>query len=155
MSLSDIFTVDRIKVNLASTNKLDLFNELVEFLEDGEVIAEGDRVLEALKQRENMMNTLVAPHIALPHASMWHFKKTVGAFGISREGIDYGAPAEEPVHVVMLLIDDRYEANSHLSLLKQTARLIGTPNFYSKIMACDDSPQVYDLIVEMEGLQRI
>lgn len=155
MLLSDIFAVDHIKADLASTNKLELFGELVDFLEDIGAITENERIVSALKQRENVMNTLVAPHIALPHASLWHFKKTVGVFGISREGIDYGAADKEPVHVVMLLIDDRYEADKHLSLLKKTARLIGTPNFYNKIMACEDPRTVYDLIVEMEGLQGI
>ncbi len=155
MLLSDIFAVDRIKVNLASKNKTELFGELVEVLEESGAITEPDRVMTALLKRENLMSTLVAPHIALPHASLWLFKKTVGVFGISREGIDYGTEDAEPVHVVMLLIDDRYEANNHLSLLKKTARLIGTPNFYSRIMACDDARKVYDLIVEMEELQRI
>lgn len=153
MQLSDLFAVDRIKVNLESQNKKELFTELIDFLEDLGAITETERVMNALTQRENVMNTLVSPHIALPHASMWFFKKTVGAFGISREGIDYGAP--EPVHIVMLLIDDRYDATNHLALLKQTARLIDTPNFYGKIMACDEAHEVFDLIVEMEELQRI
>lgn len=155
MLLSDIFAVDRIKVNLVSKNKKELFDELVEFLEDTGAITEPDRVMSALKQRESVMNTVVAPHIALPHASLWLFKKTVGVFGISHEGIDYGTEDEKPVHVVMMLIDDRYESDNHLTLLKKTARLIDTPNFYPKIMACEDPQRVYELIVELEELQRI
>lgn len=155
MLLSDIFVVDRIKVNLASKNKKELFIELVDFLEDTGAITEPERVMSALRQRESVMNTVVAPHIALPHASLWLFKRTVGVFGISQEGIDYGTDDGKPVHVVMLLIDDRYEADNHLALLKKTARLIDSPNFYGKIMACKDQQQVYELIVAMEELQRI
>jgi mannitol/fructose-specific phosphotransferase system IIA component (Ntr-type) len=155
MLLSEIFAVDRIKVDLMSKTKVELFHELIELLEENGAITDADRVMKALWQRESVMNTLVAPHIALPHASVWLFKKTVGAFGISHEGIDYGTPNEKPVNIVMLLIDDRYEADKHLAILKKTARLIGSPNFYSKIMACDDPRQVYELIVEMEELQRL
>lgn len=155
MLLSDIFAVDRIKVNLVSRTKSELFVEMVDFLEESGAISEPDRVMEALQQRENVMNTVAAPHVALPHASMWLFKKTVGAFGISHEGIDYEAEDKQPVHIVMMLIDDRYEANNHMTLLKKTARLINAPNFYTKIMACEDPQQVYDLIVDLEELQRI
>jgi len=101
------------------------------------------------------MNTVAAFHVALPYVSMWLFKKTVGAFGISHEGVDYETDDKQPVHIVMMLIDDRYEADNHVTLLKKTARLIDTPNFYGKIMACESPQEVYDLIVEMEELQRI
>lgn len=153
--LSDLFSLDRIKVELTSTNKEDLFVELVEFLEESGAITDTDRVLDALKQRESVMSTRVAPHIALPHASMWLFKKTVAVFGISHAGIHYDSEEEEPVHIVMLLIDDRYEANKHLALIQKTARLVGSPNFYGKIMACENAEQVHDLIVEMEKRQQI
>lgn len=155
MLLSDIFTVDRIKVDLASKTKPELFHELTEFLEETGAVTDPERVMNALWQRESVMNTRVAPSIALPHASLWLFKKTIGAFGISKEGIDYGGPGDEPVHIVMLLIDDRYDADRHLTLLKQTARLVGSPNFHGKIMACEDPQEVYDLVVEMEELQRL
>jgi mannitol/fructose-specific phosphotransferase system IIA component (Ntr-type) len=155
MLLSEIFTVDRIVVDLASKTKTELFHELVSFLDVSGAISDADRVMDALWQRESVMSTLVAPNIALPHASLWLFKKTVGVFGISREGIDYGAPDGKPVRVVMLLIDDRYEADKHLTILKKTARLVGTPNFLSKIMDCTDPRDVYDLIVQMEDLQRL
>lgn len=155
MLLSDIFAVDRIKVNLTSRTKRELFVEMVDFLEESGAISEPDRVMEALQQRENVMNTVAAPHVALPHASMWLFKKTVGAFGISHEGIDYDTEDKQQVHIVMMLIDDRYEANNHMTLLQKTARLINTPNFYTKIMACETPQQIYDLIVELEELQRI
>jgi len=118
-------------------------------------ISDADRVMDALWQRESVMSTLVAPNIALPHASLWLFKKTVGAFGISQNGIDYGSPDGKPVHLVMMLIDDRYEADKHLSILKKTARMVGSPNFLSKIMGCTDPREIYDLIVQMEELQRL
>ena len=155
MLLSDIFAVDRIKVNLVSRTKSELFVEMVDFLEETGAISEPERVMEALQQRESVMNTVAAFHVALPYVSMWLFKKTVGAFGISHEGVDYETDDKQPVHIVMMLIDDRYEADNHVTLLKKTARLIDTPNFYGKIMACESPQEVYDLIVEMEELQRI
>jgi len=155
MLLSEIFSAENIKVDLASKTKPELFHELVNFLVSNGSISDADRVMDALWQRESVMSTLVAPNIALPHASLWLFKKTVGAFGISQNGIDYGSPDGKPVHLVMMLIDDRYEADKHLSILKKTARMVGSPNFLSKIMGCTDPREIYDLIVQMEELQRL
>ncbi|HUX11805.1 MAG TPA: PTS sugar transporter subunit IIA [Spirochaetia bacterium] len=155
MLLSEIFTVDRIKVDLASKTKTELFHELVSFLEESGAISDANRVMDALWQRESVMSTLVAPNIALPHASLWLFKQTVGAFGVSKQGIDYGAPDGKPVHLVMLLIDDRYESDKHLAILKKSARLVGSPNFLSKILSCNQPQDVFDLIIQMEEMQRI
>ena len=155
MLLSEIFSLDRIKVDLASRTKTELFHELVNFLAGSGAISDPNRIMDALWQRESVMSTLVAPNIALPHASLWLFKRTVGAFGISKEGIDYGAPDGKPVHIVMLLIDDRYDADKHLAILKKSARLVGSPNFLSKILSYDQPEDVFELIRQMEEMQRL
>ncbi|WP_455381950.1 PTS sugar transporter subunit IIA [Salinispira pacifica] len=155
MLLSEIFSLDHIKIDLTSRTKTELFHEMVNFLADSDAISEPDRVMDALWQRESVMSTLVAPHIALPHASLWLFKRTVGAIGISKTGIDYGAPDGKPVHVAMLLIDDRYDSDKHLAILRKSARLVGSPNFLSKIMNCTQPQDVFDLIVQMEEMQRL
>ena len=68
MLLSEIFSVDRIKVDLASKTKTELFHEMVSFLADTGAISDPNRIMDALWQRESVMSTLVAPNIALPQA---------------------------------------------------------------------------------------
>ncbi len=155
MLLSEIFSVGNIKVDLVSRTKGELFDELVGVLAANGSITDVDKVMAALWQRESVMSTLVSPDIALPHASLWLFKKTVGVFGISKAGIDYGAPDGKPVHLVMMLIDDRYEADKHLEILKKTARLVRSPNFIGKIMTCTDPNEIHKLIVEIEEILRL
>ncbi len=154
MDLSELFSVDRIKVDLKSTSKVDVFHEMVNFLVASGALSDGDTVVNALLQRESVMSTLVAPNIALPHASMWLFKRTVGAFGISRNGIVYDSPSAKRVHVVMMLIDDRYDTDRHLALLILTAKLVSSPNFLGKILKCSKPEEVREHILELERLQR-
>lgn len=157
MVLSEVFRVQNIKPDLVSVNKEELFTELTEFLAEREEMDDKakDRVLVALWTREQMLGTVIAPHIALPHASLRGQKKTLGIFGISKQGIDYGSADGKPVHIVMMLIDDRYETKKHLKMLQQTAELIGSPNFYSKIMACTTQREVHAIITEIEEMQRV
>lgn len=154
MELSEIFKPTNIKIDLTSKTKQELFDELVDFLASREEIANVDDVREALWARERMLNTLIAPSIALPHASLRKQTKALGVFGISKEGIDYGDKGEGRVHIVMMLIDNRFETKKHLRALRSAATLIGSPNFLTKIMRCETPSQVYEVIVEVEEMQR-
>ena len=39
-----------------------------------------------------MLNTRIAPGIAIPHTQVKHIKKTMGIMGIAKNGIDYELP---------------------------------------------------------------
>jgi len=157
MVLSEVFKMQNVVPDLKSSHKDELFAELVDFLAVREVLDERarDRVLVALHTREEMLSTVIAPFIALPHASLRGQRQTLGVFGVSRRGIDYGSLDGKPVHIVMMLVDDRYETKKHLKMLQKAAELIGSPNFYSKIMACTTADEIYNIITEIEDMQRV
>ena len=157
MVLSEVYRVQNIKPDLASATKEDLFGELADFLAEREGLDDKakDKILAALWTREQMLSTVIAPHIALPHASLRGQKRTLGVFAVSKNGIDYGSLDGKPVHIVMLLIDDRYETRKHLKTLQKAAELIGSPNFYSKIMSCATPAEVHAIITEIEEMQTV
>ncbi len=155
MVLSEVYRVENIVPNLASKTKDELFDELVDFLAARRYKLDRDKVLVALRTREQMLSTAVAPHIALPHASLRGQKETIGVFGISKGGIEYGSHDGNLVHVVMMLVDDRLETKLHLGFLRQAAELVGSPDFYAKIMACSSAGEIFKVIVEVERMQRV
>ena len=155
MELSEIFKQTNITVDLTSRTKEELFEELIDFLASRKELEETEEVREALWERERMLNTVVAPAIALPHASLRRQTEGIGVFGVSHQGIDYGDTEGEPVHIVMLLIDNRFETKKHLRALRSAAALIGSPNFYTKIMRCTTPGEVHEVIVEVEEMQRV
>ncbi len=157
MVLSEVFKVQNIMPDLKSANKDELFGELVDFLAEREDLDSRarDRILVALNTREEMLSTVIAPHIALPHASLRGQRRTLGILGISRLGIDYGSLDGRPVHIVMMLVDDRYETKRHLKMLQKAAELIGSPNFYSKMMGCKNAEEIFRIITEIEDMQRV
>ncbi|HUX22183.1 MAG TPA: PTS sugar transporter subunit IIA [Spirochaetia bacterium] len=155
MELSEIFMPSHIKIDLSSKNKEELFDELVSFLAVNETGMNVDEVTQALWARERMLNTVIAPSIALPHASLRKQQEPIGVFGLSREGIDYGDSEGKRVHIVMMLIDNRFESKRHLKTLRSAALLIGSPNFYSKVMRCSTADEVHEVILEVEEMQRV
>lgn len=157
MVLSEVFRVQNIAPDLKSSHREELLVELVDFLAAHEGFDERAkaRILEGIRSREEMLSTIITPSIALPHASLRGQRETLGAFGVSRQGVDWGSPAGKPVHIVMLLVDDRYETRKHLKMLQKAAELIGSPNFYSKIMGCKTAEEIFGIITEIEEMQRV
>lgn len=150
MLLSELFTVEHIATELTSRTKSEIFQEMAEMLTNGQAGKDSNAVVDALFQRESVMNTQIAPHVALPHASLWNFGRTVGALGISRRGVDYGSQDGKPVHVVLMLLDDRYDADQHLSVIKSAGRFASSPNFVGQMLSCENASDVHALILQFE-----
>ena len=123
--LSDIFDPHSIKLDLESTSKEGAFAELIGAVADLHPEFDPARILAAIVARENKMSTGIASGIAIPHA----FYKgaggkdpgIVGAIGISRAGIEYGALDGKPVHAIFMLIIG--EQANHLHALSRICAL--------------------------------
>lgn len=150
MLISEIFKPSNIKINLESTDKEELFEELVSFLVDVERLDNREQIISSLWDRERKMTTGIVPNIAIPHTSLSGINKTVGALGITKRGIDYDSLDGKPVHLVFFLLGDKKKPNEHLTVLKNLASMLSNPDFYSEIMKCSTAEQANEKIVEFE-----
>ncbi|MDR0550439.1 MAG: PTS sugar transporter subunit IIA [Spirochaetaceae bacterium] len=124
MSLSDIFDKRSIKLNLESASKIDAFTELVEAVAAIHPELDRSTMLAAIQDREQKMNTSIAPGVAVPHGYYPGNGGIFGALGISPAGIEYGAPDNKPVHCLFLLIMGSASSEQHLRVLTRIASLI-------------------------------
>jgi PTS system fructose-specific IIC component/PTS system nitrogen regulatory IIA component len=154
MLLSEIFKVDHIKMDLQSTDKEELFEEMITFLFDCEDLGDREMLLNKFWQREKKMTTGIASGIALPHTHIENIEGTVGVMGISRKGIDYDSLDGKPVYVVMMLVGKVTEPEGHLKVLKNIAVLMTNPEFYPTLMKCKTPREVYDTIIEFEDIAK-
>jgi mannitol/fructose-specific phosphotransferase system IIA component (Ntr-type) len=150
MSLTQIFTRDAILVNVKSTAKDELFTEMAEAL--GSLYPElncADAVF-ALKTREEQMSTGIMHSVGVPHASLSCLNKTIGAIGISKQGIDYDSLDKSPVHIVFMLLTGEGHDEEHIKVLRSLALVLQTPDFVQKAVSCKTASEVFDLIVKCE-----
>ena len=136
MLISELFKTKNIKLPVLSTGKIELFKEMVDFLSAVENLGQKEDILDRLWERENKITTGIAPHIAIPHAYLPGMEKTVGALGISFEGINYDALDGKPVNVILLILGSSDKPNEHLKILKDIALIFGKPDFYQKLINC-------------------
>jgi nitrogen PTS system EIIA component len=154
MLISEIFKPENIKINIESTDKEELFEEMVNFMVDVERLTNRDEIIENLWKREKKMTTGIAPNIAIPHTHISSIDRTYGVLGISQKGIDYDSLDGKPVHLVLLLIGNDKEPEGHLKILKNLSVLLSNPDFYPNIMKCKAAKELSEKITEFEDISK-
>jgi mannitol/fructose-specific phosphotransferase system IIA component (Ntr-type) len=126
MLLNKVFDKQLIKLELESKTKEAVFTELVEAIAGVHPEFNTDEMLAVIWDRENKMNTSVASGVALPHGYYPGAGEVIGAIGVSRTGIDYGAFDHKPVHFVFLVVMGETSREKHLRVLSRILSLINS-----------------------------
>ena len=150
MKLSDLLSENVIKVDLESEDKEEVFPELIELLVRTDRINDRAAALNAIETREDMGTTGIGKGIAIPHGKDACVRKLTAALGISRQGIEYDAIDDEPVHVVFMVIAQPDNPGPHVQCLAEIARLLQIPGFYKRLLAASSPKEVLDTIAAEE-----
>ena len=150
MFLKQVFQEENIVVNLSSTEKDELFEELVETIHFHYPYFDKSQALEVLNDREAKMTTGIIHSVGIPHALIPSINSSVGAIGISRTGIDYDALDGSPVYVVFMIIGKENAPEEHMQILKQLASVLQLPNFINELLVLKNSSEVYEYICKSE-----
>jgi nitrogen PTS system EIIA component len=154
MMLSKLITPANIKVNLESTEKDEVFEELLEVIVAAQPGINRQEALKALLAREEKMSTGIIPGIAVPHTICNCVKGTVAAIGLSREGIEYASLDGGPVHFIIMLLFEQGATEAHLQMMKDVADILQHRGFINVIMEKKTSQAVYDAICDYEMLSQ-
>lgn len=155
--LSDLIKPENVIIELESTDKDSLFAELAENLVRANATLDREEIFRALSAREEQMNTCIMKGIAVPHACCSCVEKPLVALGLSASGIDYEVEgtgtknySDSLVHMVFMLLFEQGNAEHHLHVLADCARLLHIPGFYKAIMSAKTSQEVCDVIRDFE-----
>ena len=151
MTLDSVFSPECIALNLESTDKDELFEEMVQMIVSAHPEIDRNEALTALHDRESKMSTGIMHAIAVPHGNCASVKGVIGGIGISRKGIDYAALDGDPVNLVCMLLCNPEETELHLSVLKELAAVIQNPSFLKDALEKKTGAEVYDLLHQYEA----
>ncbi|MFA5038225.1 MAG: PTS sugar transporter subunit IIA [Candidatus Omnitrophota bacterium] len=156
MKIMDFLSEEAITTDLKSVNKTEAIKELVELL-----IVSGDidkkdkaKIVELLLARESLGSTAIGHNVGIPHAKADCIKNLVGAFGLSRKGVDFDSLDGEPVYVFFLLLAPQDSAGPHLKALARISRLIKDKYFRDTLKQAKDKKDVVR-IIETEDDKKI
>ena len=121
MHLREFFSLDAITLDLQGQTKDDVLHELIGLLkldEKSEAI-----LFKMLKRRENLGSTGIGRGIAIPHCRSLVVNRLRVAVGRRKEGMDFKAIDDKPVHYFFLIVAPPLEvSNQYLPVLGKIAQ---------------------------------
>lgn len=144
MTIVDFVSGSAIVRRLAGTSIEQAIDELAAAIASSHAL-EQSLVRDALLEREHLGSTALGHGIAVPHARL-DVPRTVGALGLSPDGIDFAALDGLPVRILVALISP-LEGSVHLKALATVARELSDEAFRTALLAAKDSAEIHRLLV--------
>ena len=148
MELADLLTKEQVVTELKATDRWEAIEELIELLvSNGHVKPEHrDAILSVVKKREMSMSTGIGFGIGIPHASTDLIDEVTGAFGRSKNGVNFDALDNQPVTLVMLFLVPQGQFQKHLHTLAKIAKVLHKKEFRKLLEDADDAAEMYQII---------
>lgn len=145
MKILDALTRDTILVDLQSTDKKGILEELVAPVAVAAGIDAADLV-KVLMEREQLGSTGIGGGIGIPHGKLKDLDDLILGFGLSRQGVDFESMDGRPTHIFFLLITPENSTGLHLKLLARISRLLKNEPFKEKLMQTGSADDVIAVI---------
>jgi diadenylate cyclase len=133
-------------VSLRSRSKEGAIRELARALSRTVRGLDPEAVVRAIQEREKIVSSWVGPGIAIPHARLSRWDGIVVAVGRSRRGISYDSSDGNPVHLLILIVSDETDPDTHIMLLAEIARTLRDPALRQLITTARNGEEVFRLL---------
>ena len=147
MELREFVAEDAIHLDLQASAKDDILRELISLLrldEKSEAM-----LFKMLKRRENLGSTGIGRGIAIPHCRSLVVNKLRVAFGRRREGVDFKAIDEQPVHFFFLIVAPPLEvSNQYLPVLGKIAQFAKEPDVPERLLQINEPREFLEMLGE-------
>lgn len=148
MKLAQLLEADQIVLDMKAVDHWPAITELVDHLVETEQLPECQRegVLNALKAREEQVSTGIGSGVAIPHAFSDELENVVAIFGRSKNGIDFEAIDNAPVHYIILFIVPRKDYHLHLRTLAAIAKMFTNCEVRRQLGEAQTRTEILDIL---------
>jgi len=148
VKITDFLREKAISVELQAKDKEGVIREMVQLLvKAGEIkLADEERIVPVLLAREALGSTGIGQGVGIPHGKSNVVRQLVGAFGISRRGVNFDSLDGEMAQIFFLLLAPEDSAGPHLKALARISRLLKDRYFRDSLKEAKDEKQVVKII---------
>jgi len=150
MQISDFLDKRAIEPNLKSRTKQEVLEELTNLLERTGRVTNREEFLKVIREREELGSTGIGYNIAIPHARSSGIQSLVGAFGISKKGIDFDALDKEPVYLFFMLAAPQNAGGDYLKALALISRFLRRKKVRQALMEANTIEEIEQIIKKEE-----
>ena len=134
------------KLELAARTKREAIEELLDMLVGTGKISDRQAVLDAILEREEKMSTGLQHGVAIPHAKTENVEDLVTAFGMKREGIDFGALDGQPSRIFVMTLSSVLRTGPHLEYLSEISRLLNSEPVRERLLEAESTDEVIKIL---------
>ena len=144
-SVTEYTDIKYIK-NINASNKFDAIEELAKVFDGTNLCNDIDSLINALKEREDIMSTGIGAGIAIPHAKIPSVKEMAFAIGVSKKGIDFDSMDGYAVNLIILVIAGEKQHKDYLRLLSNIMTILKKDPIKEKIINAGSSEEILGIL---------
>ncbi|MBU1006922.1 MAG: PTS sugar transporter subunit IIA [Candidatus Omnitrophica bacterium] len=155
MKILDFLNQKAVSADLMSEDKKGVIEELVGLLvKAGELKPKvREDVTKVLLNREALGSTGIGQGVAIPHGKCEYVKELIGAFGVSKKGINFDSLDGESAYIFFLLLAPIESSGPHLKALARISKLLKDKYFRDSLKKAESEKAILHIIKE-EDLRR-
>ena len=146
MRITELLTKDTIAMDLSSTEKNGVIDELVKQLDKAGKLNDVTTFKEAIHNRESQSTTGIGEGIAIPHAKVAAVDTPAIAFGKSKTGVDYQSLDMQPAHLFFMIAAPEGGAQTHLDALAKLSGILMDEKVREDLLHANSPQEVLQII---------
>ncbi|NLE29798.1 MAG: PTS sugar transporter subunit IIA [Phycisphaerae bacterium] len=150
MKLSEVITIDLIKVPLTAEDKFAAIEELVDVVGSAKLVGDIESLRRAVLDRETTRSTGIGHGLAIPHGKSPGVHRLIAAVGKPKIPIDFESVDHKPVNLIVLLASPMDQTGPHIQALARISRFMLSPSFCSQIDRAMTAEEVYQAFLDHE-----
>ena len=139
-------TADLVIIFRQGMSKHVALDMLIDAIAAENVVSDTEAFRQAVHDRESVMSTGIGSGVAIPHVRIDAVERPTVGVGISRDGIDFNALDDEPVHIVIMFAMPAGTQKEYLKLLARVMISVKKPGFRETLLACASREEVASLL---------
>ena len=147
MELTEILIPDAVRVSNSISSKKRLLQEISELSADLNRLP-GQKIFEALQERELLGATGMGKGIAVPHARMADVDRVIGYFLRLETPIEFEAVDKQPVDLIFALLAPEDAGADHLKALARVSRTLRSDLICRKLRSTNDPAALFAILTE-------
>ena len=150
MLLTELLSLERVRIPLRARTKDELLHELVEAVSQGLPETAAESILSAVRDREQVLSTGIGQGVAIPHGKTPVVDQLLMAAGVTAEPVDFDALDGEPVELCFVLVGPESAAGAHVKALSRISRLLRRASLRDALRAAATPDEFLRLVRESE-----
>ncbi len=151
MKITDILVQDALILDLESTEKPAVLEELASALAAAEPGLDRDQLLDVLTEREKLQSTGIGDGVAIPHGKMPGLARLVASFVRSRAGVDFESIDGQRTNLFFLLVVPEHAGGQHLKALARISRFFRDAEFRKALEEAESREDVVRAIQDEDA----